>query len=837
MSRFLPVCRFLAAATLFLSMFAPYGVAFAQDPVIIQPGAPGEPSRRITAEEASDLAGILFTEADVKFMQGMISHHAQALQMTELLETRTEQEEMRQLAKRIELSQEDEIQMMQEWLRSNGQEVPAIGAHHMHDGELMPGMLTAEQMDSLEQARAAEFDRLFLELMIAHHQGALIMVEDLLSKPGTAQESTIFGFTSDIVADQSMEIDRMGAMLAGLSSDPRVHLAAGFLDADQALWNMELVAAMPKPTGFFDPNAPEGVAIPAERPEEEEADGGAAEEDVEEEEADGDAGATDQDSAGEKEEKKENPATRGAAILNFANSDLAFTGDVLFEGNFHGFNTYNVEDPMEPKLLGSVVCPGGQGDVSVVGDLLIMSVEQTRGRLDCGLQGVAEPVSEERFRGVRIFDISDLTEPKQLAAVQTCRGSHTHTVVTDPDDEGNVYVFGSGTSSVRSGDELEGCSDEPPGEDENTALFSIDVIQIPMDHPEKARVVSRPRIFADPESGAIAGLWKGGDHGTGTQKTYQTNQCHDITVFPDLGLAAGACSGNGILLDISDPMNPVRLDQVVDPGFAYWHSATFNNDGTKVIFTDEWGGGMRPRCRASDPRKWGADAIFDIVDRKLEFRGYYKMPAPQTEFENCVAHNGSLVPVPGRDILVQAWYQGGISVFDFTDSSNPVEIAFFDRGPIDPDELMMGGHWSAYWYDGFIYGTEIARGLDVLRLTESEYLSQSEIEAASLVSPAVFNAQQQRRVEWPASPVVARAYLDQLGRTEALSPERAEALTSVLERADRSLGGGTGDGQAADELDALAAELDAESAQAGGRTRARLEALAQTLKGVAEQLR
>ncbi len=394
--------------------------------------------------------------------------------------------------------------------------------------------------------------------------------------------------------------------------------------------------------------------------------------------------------------------------------------------------------------------------MSVVGDLLIMSVEQTRGRLDCGLQGVAEPVSAERFRGIRIFDISDLRMPRQVAAVQTCRGSHTHTVVTDPDEAGNIYVYGAGTAPVRSGDELAGCSDEPPSENPDTALFRIDVIRVPLASPEGARIVSRPAVFQDPDTGALAGLWRGGDHGPGTQRTAESNRCHDITAFAEVGLAAGACSGNGILLDISDPVNPARIDEVVDPGFAYWHSATFNNDGTKVIFTHEWGGGGRPRCRASDPREWGANAIFDIVDGRMQFRSYYKLPAPQTERENCVAHNGSLVPVPGRDIIVQAWYQGGISVFDFTDSSNPVEIAFFDRGPIDAERFVMGGFWSSYWYRGYIYGTEIARGLDVLELLPSEHLTENEIAAAAAVTPAAFNAQQQRRIDWPPRSVGRR---------------------------------------------------------------------------------
>ena len=785
-------------------------------PPIVQPGAPGEPSRLISGTEASDLAGIRFTDADVKFMQGMISHHAQAVEMTQLLASRSGRDLMRRLARRIELSQEDEIVMMQEWLSSRGQAVTELDAHHTPGWEPMPGMLTEREMDRLEQAQAVEFDQLFLELMIKHHRGALTMVDTLLTQRGAAQDSQLFAFTSDITSDQTMEIDRMDAILADLSLDPRVQLSAGVHDAGQASWNMALVATRSKPEGFYDPHTLVGRPMPSERTPESE--------------------LTEQDDD-EEQEADDEPVRRG--LLNFANTDLAFSGDVLFEGNYHGFSTYRVEVPASPQLVSSVVCPGGQGDVSVVGNLLIMSVEQTRGRLDCGLQGVAEPVSEARFRGVRIFDISDMRLPKQVAAVQTCRGSHTHTLVTDPNDQGNIYVYGSGTSSVRPGDELEGCSDEPPGEDPNTALFRIDVIQIPLLQPQEARIVNRPYIFRDPESGEIAGLWKGGDHGLGTQSTRQTSQCHDITVYPEIGLAAGACSGNGILLDISDPTNPVRLDDVVDPGFAYWHSATFNNDGTKVIFTDEWGGGGRPRCRASDPREWGADAIFDIVDGKMQFRSYYKLPAPQTEQENCVAHNGSLVPVPGRDIFVQAWYQGGISVIDFTDSSNPVEIAFFDRGPLDGETLVMAGYWSAYWYRGFIYGTEIARGLDVLELLPSEHLTLNEIAAASQVAPDRFNAQHQRRIEWSTRPVVARAYLDQLSRSDTVSVERVGVLSDLLDRADQRLTDGTRtDTALIEQLDTAAAALERDSASARGRDdQTRLRSLGETLTSLAERLR
>ena len=311
-----------------------------------------------------------------------------------------------------------------------------------------------------------------------------------------------------------------------------------------------------------------------------------------------------------------------------------------------------------------------------------------------------------------------------------------------------------------------------------------------------------------------------------------------MTVFPEIGLAAGACSGNGILLDISDPIHPVRLDEVADPNFAFWHSATFNNDGTKVIFTDEWGGGTRPRCRATDQPNWGADAIFDIVDRKLRFAGYYKMPAAQTEQENCVAHNGSIIPVPGRDIMAQAWYQGGVSVFDFTDSAHPVEIAFFDRGPLDAAKLITGGFWSTYWYNGNIYGTEIARGLDIFRLTPSEFLSQSEIDAATQVHSTEFNAQHQQRISWAPTTVVAKAYLDQLGRTHAISPARTAAVKSAMEKADRIRGKSDKAAPAAAEtLMATAAQLLEDAATAKGIDANRLRSLSTTLTGRAEALR
>ena len=791
-SRRIQISQVLVIAAMLVGLAA---VSEGQPP-IIQPGAPGEPSREISAEDASNLTAIDYTDGDIRFMQGMISHHAQALEMTRLLESRTDNAMMRQLSDRIDISQRDEIMMMQGWLRDRGQTVPEVDAYQQAEFVRMPGMLTDEEMEELEVASGGAFDRLFLRLMIKHHRGAITMVDNLLDQAGAAQDAQLYAFTSDVSSDQDMEINRMDSMLAELSSDARVQLAAGIDDAGEAIWNMALVTSRGQPAGFYESTHAESGG----------ADGNGSDEAV----------------------------RRG--LLDFANTDMAFAGDLLFKGNYHGFNTYRVEVPASPQLVSSVVCPGGQGDVSVVGNLLIMSVEQTRGRLDCGLQGVADAVSPERFRGLRIFDISDMRLPRQVAAVQTCRGSHTHTLVGDPTGEGVVYVYGSGTAPVRSADELAGCSDESPAENPDTSLFRIDVIEIPLGKPEEARVVSRPFVFQDPESGDVAGLWRGGDHGPGTQSTSPTNRCHDITAYPEVGLAAGACSGNGILFDISDPLNPSRLDEVVDPEFAYWHSATFNNDGTKVIFTDEWGGGSRARCRASDPRQWGANAIYDVVDGHLEYRSHYKLPAPQSETENCVAHNGSLVPVPGRDIMVQAWYQGGISVFDFTDSTNPFEIAYFDRGPFDAEKIAMAGYWSAYWYRGFIYGTEIARGLDILELLPSEFLTENELGAASVVAPATFNAQDQRRTEWPARPVIARAYLDQLGPSNTLDAQQLADFSALLDRADGAFAGAAEGGLVGD-LSSAAEEMRREAVSVEGRNGDRLEALGEILERLADAVR
>ena len=692
-----------------------------KDSQIIQPGAPGKPSIILNQDEATDIANSSYTKADVNFLQGMIVHHDQAVLMSRLAEDRTNNKTIIDLAKRIESSQIDEINFMQSWLKDRNENASYDHLnHHMH--MKMMGMASEKQLKDLKKSKSSKFDRLFLSLMIAHHDGALEMVKDLKKYPGSAYDPILNEFVSDLVNDQGVEIERMNIIAIGLSDDPRAGLTGGLYIADEAILNLELVASLKKPVGFFDPDNPE------------------------------EKGSEDLSEDNENKTTEQISRSLRSPMLSFSNTDMAFKDDLLVAGSYHGFNMYQIDSNGVPNLITSVVCPGGQGDVSIVEHLLIMSVEEIRSRIDCGREGVGRDASPERFRGIRIFDISDIKNPIQVGIVQTCRGSHTHSVVSGPDENGKIIIYNSGTGSVRDEEELKSCIGNIPG-DNRTALFRIDVIEIPIDDPSKAKIVSSPTVFADPETGSLAGLWRGGDHGDDTQDTNRTDQCHDITVFPSLNIAAGACSGNGILFDITDPYNPKRLDVVTDVGFAYWHSATFNNDGTKVIFTDEWGGGGRARCRAWDPLDWGADAIYDIVDNKLVFKSHYKMPAPQLETENCVAHNGSIIPIPNRDIFVQAWYQGGISVVDFTDSNNPQEIAYFDRGPILEDTLITGGYWSSYYYDGYIYGTEITRGLDVFKLVPSEYLNKEEIELAAkaipIIGPNVFNPQQQIPLTWP----------------------------------------------------------------------------------------
>ena len=588
------------------------------------------------------------------------------------------------------------------------------------------------------------------------------------------------------------------------SPDPRIGLRAGWYDAGQAIWNLEVVSKTPPSASFA------------------------------------------------------NPSTPGDPRL--WNSDISFKGDYVFQGNFSGYQVWDISNPRKPALKTAYVCPGSQSDVSTYHNLLFVSGEATSGRVDCGMQGVTDTVSKDRLRGIRIFDITDVGHPKYLANVQTCRGSHTHTVVTDPNDNQNVYIYISGSASVRSPGELEGCSGVLPNQDPNSALFRIEVIRVPLAHPEQAKIVSSPRIFddlaaparhgdteADARENAVAratrdtarakaagitlaALAAADSTAAAVTANRGPTQCHDITVYPAIGLAGGACGGYGLLLDIRDAANPKRIAAAADSNFSFWHSATFNNDGTKILFSDEWGGGTRPRCRASDKYEWGADAIFTLVDNKMTFASYYKMPAAQTANENCVAHNGTLIPIPGRDIMTQAWYQGGLSVFDWTDAAHPKEIAYYDLGPMDSTKLLTAGYWSTYWYNGYIYASEISRGLDVFQLKPSAFLSKNEIDAAKLVHFDYFNAQDQPKIVWSASFAVARAYLDQLVRGNGISSERSSAIARDLASAEKA--DGTGRKEA---LMRLANQLDNDAGSAADSRRVR--AMATTVRALVDAQR
>jgi hypothetical protein len=628
----------------------------------------------------------------------------------------------------------------------------------------------------------------------------------------TACASATTGSSSDIAPAGGMSA-------AAPSPDPRVGLRAGLHDAGEASWNMRVVSRSAPPAAFRDQ----------------------------------------------------------------INSDLAFLGNYVIQGSYNGYQVWDISNPASPSVRTAFVCPASQSDVSVYRNLLFVSGEGLSGRLDCGTQGVQDAVSKDRLRGIRIFDISDIANPRNVGNVQTCRGSHTHTLLVDPKDTENVYVYISGSSSVRSPSELPGCVDLAPEQDPNSALFRIEVIKVPLANPAAAAIVSSPRIFNDLAAparhgetqsdiaaaaqraaaararGEFTATFRGMEYVIGNEASHHMldsvakarggttvtaadsaalraalpgvmarmfgadgprrgpTQCHDITVYPAIGLAGGACEGYGLLLDIRDPANPRRIAAVADSNFSYWHSATFNNDGSKILFTDEWGGGSQPKCRATDPKEWGANAIFTLVNGQMQFQSYFKLPAAQTPEENCVAHNGSMIPIPGRDVMVQAWYQGGISVLDFTNPRNPREIAYFDRGPVDSTRMAMGGSWSVYWYNGNLVSSEIARGLDIFQLTPSAHLSQNEIDAANSVRLDYLNAQGQPKYVWPASFALARAYADQLSRSNGLASGRLAAVRAALGSAEAMNGSARREA-----LNQLAAQLESDASGAGDAAKVRL---------------
>jgi hypothetical protein len=513
--------------------------------------------------------------------------------------------------------------------------------------------------------------------------------------------------------------------------------------------------------------------------------------------------------------------------LTYINSDLAFRGDYVYQGNFSGFSVWNVANPAKPVHLSTVMCATDQGDPSIYGNLLFISAESVRSRSDCGIQGVENGM--DRMRGVRIFDVSDPAKPKLVKNVQTCRGSHTHTIVPDPSDRNTIYIYVGGSSSVRDSTEVTGCASGTVQENPNTSQYRIDIIRVPLRNPEQASVAGFARIFEDlPRPPGRAGV-ELSDTASGRRASGPSG-CHDLTSYPAMNLVAGSCGSFGILLDAKDPLHPKRLHAVSDLNFSLWHTAVFSNDGKAVVFTDEWGGGTSPRCRITDPLRLGGNTILTIDNGQMKQHGYFKMLAAQTETENCVSHNGGLLPVPGRDIMVQGWYQGGVDVFDFTDPENPYEIAYFDRGPVDAANLVVGGSWGAYYYNGYIYSSELSRGLDVLELQPSEFLSQNELDAAKLVRREQYNPQSQPQITWPAAFPVVRSYLDQLVRNRGLPEARTTAIAAALTAAERANGAAR-----REQLNRLATALDGDAR--GATDAARVQAMAAAVRDLANASR
>jgi hypothetical protein len=515
-------------------------------------------------------------------------------------------------------------------------------------------------------------------------------------------------------------------------------------------------------------------------------------------------------------------SARGLAYIN---SDLAFRGTTLYQGNFSGFSIWDVANPARPVELSTVVCATDQGDPSVYGNLLFISAESPRSRNDCGMQGVED--GRDRMRGVRIFDVSNPRAPRLVKNVQTCRGSHTHTIVPHPTDRDVIYLYVGGSSVVRDAAEVPelACSTGTVAENPNTAEYRVDIIRVPLRSPEQAAVAGYARLFQNlPRPPGRSGVALS-DTATGRGATGPSG-CHDLTSYPAYHLVAGSCGSFGILLDVRNPERPVVLDAKSDLNFSLWHTAVFSNDARRVVFTDEWGGGTAPRCRATDPFRLGGNTVLTIAGGKMTQHGYFKMPAAQTDAENCVSHNGGLIPVPGRDLMVQGWYQGGVDVFDFTDPARPVEIAHFDRGPVNADTLVMGGSWGAYYWNGYIYSSELARGLDVLELVPNEHLSRNEIEAAKLARMDEYNPQAQPRITWPAAFPVVRSYLDQLVRGRGLPRARTTAIDAALARAERATGAAR-----RTQLTQLATQLDRDAR--GAADRGRVTAMAAAVRELA----
>ncbi len=574
-------------------------------------------------------------------------------------------------------------------------------------------------------------------------------------------------------------------------NDPRNNLKSGKTDAGVAAKNMRLVSNTPKPAGL--------------------------------------------------------DSTRG---LTFANSDLAFGDKYVYQGNFGGFAIWDISDPTAPKLMSRVMCTTSQGDPSIYKNLLFISAEGAGNRNDCAAGGVKDP--KDHMAGVRIFDVSNPAAPKLVKNVQTCKGSHTHTIIPSSKDENILYIYVSGSQSARPESEMPGCKLGTDPADESNSMFRLDVIKVDLRAPEKAEVVTGARIFtglgAAPRAAGRPARMRPRTAGDTSSVQIPTGpwNCHDVTAYPEAKLLAGACASYGLLVDISNPEKPVRIDAKADTNFSLWHTAVFSNDGKKVVFTDEWGGGTSPMCQANSMMEMGGNTILTVDARKkFTQHAYFKIPTAQTAQENCVSHNGGLIPIPGRDVMVQGWYQGGVSVMDFTDADHPTELAYFDRGPVDPppgadvpvtpppaggrpgQRGTIAGSWGAYYWNGLVYSSEIDRGFDIFELEPSDQISKNELEAAKLVRFTQYNPQSQPKIVWPAAFPVVRSYLDQLVRNQGLSSDRTTAIGHAIDAAEAKQGK-----ERRDALNALAKQVDKDVA--GAKDGPRVKMMADAIKDLAK---
>ena len=551
---------------------------------------------------------------------------------------------------------------------------------------------------------------------------------------------------------------------------------------------------------------------------------------------------------------KKPAAFDSAAGLKFINSDLAFGTHYVYQANFAGFTIWDITDPANPVMASATKCITSQGDPTIVGNLLFLSAEGAGNRNDCADGGVQDP--KDHMAGVRIFDVSNPKAPKLVKNVQTCKGSHTHTLVPSPTDPRTIYLYVSGQQAARPETELAGCKNGTDPADPTNSLFQLDIIKVSLDHPEQAHVIPGARIFTgldgsgeckqfcapvDPRMQAAMANRRAAEPAMPTGP----RNCHDVTAYPAMHLLAASCSTHSIVVDISNPEKPVRLDALTDTNnFQGRHTAAFSNDGTKLIQTDEWGGGTGPMCQASSMIELGGNTVISLdAKRKQTQRAYFKLPSAQAAEENCVSHNGGIIPVPGRDLYVQGWYQGGVSIMDFTNADNAFEIGYFDRGsitpprgadvpqtPVDPSVRgggnAIGGSWGAYYWNGLIFSSELDRGMDILELTPSDQLSANEIAAAKLVRFDAYNPQSQPKMTWPPAFVVVRSYLDQLVRSSGLAAERTAAIASALDIAEMKSGAAR-----ASALNALARDVDKDVA--GAKDGARVRTMAGEIRRLA----